>query len=152
MKRTVGGFFDTKYGRPFVRAAIKDTKRSFRENIYFMISTGSPDTFISYRDIKEMGLHLEDLEEQETQQFGEVSSTHILKEPTIVFETDNGETIELDLDKITVIKGKSKEIDIVMPSILGRNILYKFSLLINKNEDDISLTYDDTPAPKFFGR
>jgi len=121
---------------------------TYRENIPFMIDTGHSHTSLSLKDLHEAGLDIKNLRKEDGDAYTATDAVDLysLKDAELVFVSTKGDQIEVNFDKIFVTKSKnpkSEHVSYNAPSLLGRNAIYKFSLLVDKKKQKINLDLDE---------
>lgn len=150
----LSGFFQNDVDNaPYVMAHLKVGNSTSRENISFMIDTGNSHTSLSLKDLKELGVDISDLTKEEGDAYTATDSTDVysLQNAVLIFTSTKGNQLKLNFPKIYVMKGRNKgneKIAFNAPSLLGRNALYLFSLLVEKKNDKIILDFDEKSIKK----
>lgn len=148
------GFFQSELGdAPYVMAHLKVGDTTYRENIPFMIDTGSSDTSLSMKDLHEIGLDIKNLKKETGEAYTATDKADVysLEKAILVFVSSSGRQLKLTFDKIYVMKSKNPKnnhVSFNAPSLLGRNAIYKFSLLVDKRKDKIDLDFDEQSIKK----
>lgn len=144
----IEGYFG-RFGAPYIETAFICEKFGIKKSIKFLVDSGASRTIISENDAIRMGIDyskLEKLEEGMTG-VGGIADAYLLKNVELVFLTKKEIYIE-KMDDILVIKHEIK--DKLMeermkwiPSLLGRDILDKFTIFINKKKEIVLITDEE---------
>ena len=114
--------------------------------ISFLIDTGTPKTILSERDAHKLGVDFEHLEKTSASMLGigGFAETFHLNEVTLIFLSEEGK-YEEHLSELLLVREPdlTEEIKNQIPSILGRDLLSKFTLLINLQRDLVIITDQD---------
>jgi carboxylesterase type B len=143
------GFFQSELGdAPYIMAHLRVGESTYRENIPFMIDTGHSHTSLSLKDLHEAGLNMKNLTKENSDAYTatDVVDLYSLKNAELVFVSAKGDQIEINFDRIFVTKSKNPKNEHVSynaPSLLGRNAIYMFSLLVDKKKQKINLDFDE---------
>jgi len=114
--------------------------------VSFLIDTGTPKTILSERDAQKLGVNFNRLEKTSSAMLGigGFAETYHLKEVTLVFLSEKGKHEEYLREMLLVREPElSEEIKNQIPSILGRDLLSKFTLLLNPHKDLVLITDQD---------
>lgn len=134
---------------PYMDALISLENEGIKRKVSFLIDTGTPKTIISERDALKLGLNLERLEklEEELLSLGGFSETFRLRDVVFQFASGDGGHIE-NLDEVLVNreKGLPDEIKKQIPSLMGRDIIGKFVLVLDEGQSMVFMT-DEHPHP-----
>lgn len=138
--RIVGrwGAFDA----PYVNALLICEPFNIRRPIEFLIDTGASRTTLSDTDATRLGIQYQKLARlrEGTTGIGGVVATSVLPRVKLIFKTVQDTHIE-ELPQIFVLRHKKVDENIKrIPSLLGRDILNKFTLLLNKERGLVVLT------------
>ncbi len=141
----IKGFFGN-FDAPYIRAELICESLNIKEHIDFLVDTGASNIIISDKDADYLKIDYNRIEKLERGIFGiggEVD-TYLLKNVKLIFKTIDGMHTE-KLEEIFVTKHQPKTIAEekrikCIPSILGRNLLYKYILIIDHSLGEILLT------------
>lgn len=138
----VHGYFDEKYepAAPFVRALLMSGRPKIKHFVEFLMDTGAAVSTLLDKDVRRLKINLNQLRtaEKSLVGIGGPIKTYVMEDATIVLKSEEGrpvyENLTLfvgvhDLDKL---HPKERELVLKLPSLLGRDIIYRFSLTINK--------------------
>jgi hypothetical protein len=122
--------------------------RRMKRKVSFLIDTGTPKTIISERDALKLGLNLSRLKklEEELLSLGGLSETFRLRSVGFYFATDNGGHSErLDDILVNVEKSLPDEIKKQIPSLLGRDVIGRFVLVLDQDRSTVFMTDEHLP-------
>ena len=114
--------------------------------ISFLIDTGTPKTILSERDAHKLGVDFAHLEKTSSSMMGigGFAATYHLKKVTLTFLSEEGKHTELLPEMLLVREPElSEEEKNQIPSILGRDLLSKFALLLNPKKELVLITDQD---------
>ena len=133
----IEGYFDYKFKpkAPFVDAIVISSQARLYHKIRFLIDSGASMTIILDKDVKVSGVELSKLKRTEkgASGIGGTIETYLIEDTRIVFEAEEG-FYEQDLSLFVGVHDLSKMDEetrkriLVMPSLLGREILNEFDL------------------------
>lgn len=134
---------------PYVDVLIGLETGGTKRKVSFLIDTGTPRTIISERDALKLGLTFGSLEklEEELLGLGGFSETFRLPHVTMLFASEDGGHTER-LGEIIVHREKElpEEIKKQIPSLLGRDLIGRFVLVLDEGQDMVFMT-DEHPSP-----
>ena len=113
----------------------------------FLVDTSAARTTISDRDAARIGIDYAALERLAGSMLGigGTVETYIVKDPKLLFHTEDHEAHEEKLEQIYAIKHASVDERILrIPSILGRDILNKYALIYDKRKERAYITDEKT--------
>jgi len=141
----VWGEFDA----PYVRALFICPKLNIREHIEFLIDSGASRTTILDNDAVRLGINLDQLEmsKEGTTGIGGVVDTYFIHQATLIFRTLTG-IHEESFDRLFILKHKPrsrKEEERIkrIPSLLGRDFINRYRLLLDKKKDLVVIGDED---------
>ena len=139
----------SRYDAPYVRALFTCSELNLREHIEFLIDSGASRTTILDNDAVRLGINLDQLEmsKEGTTGIGGVVDTYIIPQATLIFRTSTG-IHEESFDRLFILKHKPKsrrEEDRIkrIPSLLGRDFINRYTLLLNKKKDIVDISDED---------
>ncbi len=116
-----------EYGRPIIPADVNISSINVQGIVDFLVDTGSYRTLLSLPDVKELGINYKILPKGEDAQGVGSSSTKIIQETIVLtFDTDS-DPIQFQFDEMVILMRD-------IPSLLGRDIIQKFTLTFNDKE------------------
>ena len=117
--------------------------------ISFLIDTGTPKTILSERDAHKLGVNFNRLEKTPSAMLGigGFAETYHLNDVTLVFLSEEGR-FEVHLRELLLVREPelTEEIKNQIPSILGRDLLSKYTLLLDPHKNLVLIT-DQYPIP-----
>jgi len=138
-----------EFDAPYVQALFNCSKLNLREYIEFLIDSGASRTTILDNDAVRLGINLDQLEmsKEGTIGIGGMVDTYIIHQATMVFRTSTG-IHEESFDRLFILKHKprsTKEEDRIkrIPSLLGRDFINRYSLLLNKAKNIVVISDED---------
>ncbi len=148
----IEGYFDPDFKppAPFVDAIIISEKAGIMRKVSFLIDTGASMTMLLDKDVKDIGLDVGRLKKAEKQVGGIGGSveTYLVEDARVIFESDEGFYEEALLLYIGIhnLTGADEETIrriLVIPSLLGREILSKFDLYSFPRRGKLYLEYSN---------
>lgn len=137
------GIFEAAY----VAAVLESNTPSIRETLELLVDTGASRTTILDKDAIRLRLNLNKLEKLDEGMLGigGTVDTYILKDVKLIFRREDKKSHTENLQRIYVLKHPNLNEKIMrIPSILGRDILNKHTLIYNKIHEKAYIT-DETP-------
>ena len=138
----IQGYFH-KDQSPCVDVIVKAQELGPARKVSFLIDTGTPKTILSERDAQKLGVDFNNLEKTSASMLGigGFAETYHLNRVTLVFLSEDGKHEE-NLSEMLLVREPelTEEIKNQIPSILGRDLLSKFTLLLNPLKDLILIT------------
>lgn len=138
-----------RFDAPYVRALLICPGLNLREHIEFFIDSGASRTTILDNDAIRLGINLEQLERSKvgTTGIGGVVDTYLIHQATLIFRTSTG-IHEESFDRLFILKHKSRskrEEERIkrIPSLLGRDFINRYSLLLNKKGDIVVISDEE---------
>jgi hypothetical protein len=133
---------------PYLDVLVSLQKSEVKRKISFLIDTGSPRTIVSERDALKLGLKFRRLErlDEELLGLGGFSETFRLEDVTLLFASGKGGHSEL-LPEVIVHRESSlpEEIKKQIPSLLGRDMIGRFVLVLDEGQDMVYMTDEHPP-------
>ncbi|MGC9345760.1 MAG: hypothetical protein ACP5ER_03090 [Candidatus Bathyarchaeales archaeon] len=143
------GFFDEQFEppAPFIKATLELERLGFTFPINFHIDTGAAVTALLDRDVELLGVKVENLKRAERSLggIGGFAETYVIDDAEIVFKSYEGrlcrEKLRLFVVKHDMSKLPKRTVDMLMllPSLLGRDIIYRFRLVCDRGRNEIYL-------------
>lgn len=131
------GYFNPEFKpkAPFIDAIVISLKLRFCHKIRFLIDSGASMTILLDKDVKDSGIDLSKIKRMArgVSGIGGTIETYLIEDARIVFEVEEG-YYERDLFLFVGVHDLSKADEdtrkriLVMPSLLGRDILNDFDL------------------------
>ena len=144
----IEGYFG-RYGAPYTDAVMICEGLDIEESVKFLVDTGASKTTISESDAIRLKINYDDLQKLETGMIGigGVVDTYSIKGLALTFVTDEGSHAEQISEILAIkhsVKNKGEEERMkLIPSLLGRDLLDKFSLIIDKTRNTVLITDEE---------
>ena len=145
----ITGFFDEQFEppAPFVKATLESKSLELKRPINLHIDTGASVTTLLDRDVELLGIKVENLRKAERPLggIGGFASTYIIEDAALIFKTDDGQMCKEELRLHIIKHDKAKlpkrtmEMIMLLPSLLGREVIYRFKLVCDRNRNEIYL-------------
>jgi len=145
----IQGYFDDKYEppAPFVRAAVISRSLGIEQAVDLHIDTGAATSILLDKDVRRLRVDAEKLKvaERSLVGIGGQVRTYVIDDATLVFRAENGQGI---IEKLRLFVGvhdldrlppEQREIMLRLPSLLGRDIIYRAKLVLDKSQNEIYL-------------
>jgi len=143
------GYFDDHFepSAPFVRVVLKSESLGLSYPLGVHIDTGSSVTIVFDRDVELLGIDVGKLKraERNVGGIGGLVDTFVIDDAELLFRTQDNkirsEKLRLFVGKHDLAGLSSIESDLIMrvPSLLGRDILYRFRLVCDKRKEKVYL-------------
>lgn len=137
---------------PFLRAFLICEKLGIKDYIIFLVDTGATSTNILDRDAIRLRIDYSKLKRVKdgTTGIGGVVDTYILPQVKLYFRAADGSLHEEKLKELSVLrhvpKDRKEEEHIKrLPSLLGRDFLNRYKVILDRSNDRVTLT--DEPIP-----
>ena len=127
----------------YVAAILESKTLHIYASVEFLVDTGATRTTISDKDAIRLGIDYLALEKlgEGMLGIGGTVDTYLLKDTTLIFHKADKKTHEEALERICVLKHPQLNERILrIPSILGRDILNKHSLIYDKRNEKAYIT------------
>ncbi len=139
-----------EYDAPFIHAEVLCENFNIKGSVEFLVDTDSSKTIISEGDRERLGIAYSQLQKSDKKSVGIGGSVEIyfVRDVKLVFVSDDGKIHTEKLSEMFVPKHKPKtkedeEKIKKIPSLLGRDILNRYTLVINKKKKIIIITDED---------
>jgi len=145
----IHGYFDDHFEppAPFVRVVLKSRSLGLSYPLGFHVDTGSSVTIVFDRDVELLGIDVGKLKKAERNVggIGGMVNTYVIDDAELLFRTHDN---KIRIEKLHLFVGKHDlarlspiESDMIMrvPSLLGRDILYRFILVCDKRKEKVYL-------------
>jgi len=142
-------YFDNRFEppAPFVRATLESKTLKIRKPVHFHIDTGASATTLLDKDTYYLGINTRKLKKAERKigGLGGLIETFVIEDTVLFFRAENGEIIKENLrllvgkHDLSKLSPEEKSLIIRMPSLLGRDIIYRYRLVCDKNRNEIYL-------------
>jgi len=145
----IDGYFDERYEppAPFIRATLISRALKLEHTIELHVDTGAAASILLDKDVKRLKIDISELRtaERDLIGIGGLLKTQIIEDAILIFRSADGPPI---IEKLHLLVGthdptklslKEKETILKLPSLLGRDVMYRFKLMIDKLRNQIYL-------------
>jgi hypothetical protein len=148
----IKGFFRADNNAPYVAATLVQDEFQLGKDVWFLVDSGASATIIADKDALSLGIDyskLQRLQEGMTGIGGTVE-TFVLPSVKLVFSTEDG-SYEEDMEQIYVLRHpitssiQKARVERI-PSLLGRDFLNKYAILMKHSDDVVLITDEDVMA------
>jgi len=142
------GYFDERYEppAPFIRTTLISRTLKLEHAIELHVDTGAAASILLDKDVKRLKIDISKLRtERDLIGIGGLLKTQIIEDAILIFRSANGPPI---IEKLRLLVGthdpsklslKEREAILKLPSLLGRDMIYRFKLMIDKLRNQIYL-------------
>ena len=145
----IKGFLDRKFEppAPFIKAVVVSQSLNVSRLVDFHIDTGASASIILDKDLRYLRLDVAGLKsaERDVGGIGGLIKTYVIEDAALMFRTADGSVVEERL-KLLVgshdlrkLDAESRRLMMVIPSLLGRDILGRFRLVYDERSDQVYL-------------
>jgi len=145
----IKGFLERKFEppAPFVKAVVVSRRLNVSRLVDFHIDTGASASIILDKDLRYLKLDVGGLKraERDVGGIGGSIRTYMIEDAALIFRAVDGSVVEEGL-KLLVgshelggLDAESRRLMMVIPSLLGRDILGRFRLVYDERSDDVYL-------------
>jgi hypothetical protein len=145
----ISGYFNKRFQppAPFIRITVELTSLRIRRPLHFHIDTGASVTVLLDKDASYLGIDVGRLKRAERPLggLGGTIDTHVIEDASLLLMTEEGKVVEeklrlyLGIHDARRLSNDEKALIARMPSLLGRDIIYRFRLVCDKNQNQIYL-------------
>lgn len=138
----IRGFFREEDNAAYIIATLLSIELDIHSPVRFLMDTGASRTIISDMDAIKLGIDYFLLPRFKagTAGIGGVVDTYFIQNANLIFKTQEGAHTE-KMDEIFVLKHKRRDERIKrIPSLLGRDILNKYQLLLDRKSNRVIIT------------
>jgi predicted aspartyl protease len=138
----IRGFFRKEDNAAYVIATFLSKELNIHSPVRFLIDTGASRTIISDMDAIKLGIDHSLLPRFKagTAGIGGVVDTYFIQNVKLIFKTQEGAHVE-KMEEVFVLKHKIRDERIKrIPSLLGRDILNKYQLLLDRRSNKVIIT------------
>ena len=145
----INGYLDERYEppAPFIRATVFSKGLGLRHIVNFHVDTGAAVTTLLGKDVKRLKIDLEKLRRPERGLIGIGGSiiTYVIDDSTLLFQAENGGLVEeklrmyVGLHDIERLLEAEMKLVLELPSLMGRDVIYRFKLVLDKSQNQIYL-------------
>jgi len=142
-------YFDSRFEppAPFVRITVDSKSLNISEPLHFHIDTGASITVLLDRDTNYLGIDVRKLKKAERNigGLGGLINTYVIEDATLFFKAEDGEVIQeklrlfVGVHDLLKLSPEEKLLIMRMPSLLGRDIIYRYRLICDRNHNEIYL-------------
>ncbi|MGQ9597326.1 MAG: hypothetical protein ACUVQY_09955 [Thermoproteota archaeon] len=142
-------YFDNRFEppAPFIKAMLESKALGIRKPVCFHVDTGASATILLDKDIHYLGVAMERLRESERKIGGIGGSiqTYAIENTVLLFREESGEIVKETLNllagvhDLSKLSSEEKSLVMRMPSLLGRDIIYKYRFVCDKNRNEAYL-------------
>jgi len=145
----IRGFLEREYEppAPFVRAVVNSRNLNLSKLVYFHIDTGASASILLDKDVKYLRLDRVQLKraERDVGGIGGLISTYVIEDANLMFRTEDGDVREESLKmlvgrhELERLDPESRRLVLLMPSLLGRDILRRYKFVYNEATSEVYL-------------
>ncbi len=138
----IRGFFRKEDNAAYVIATLLSKELNIHSPVRFLIDTGASRTIISDMDAIKLGIDHSLLRRFKagTAGIGGVVDSYFIQNVKLIFKTQEGAHVE-KMEEIFVLKHKIRDERIKrIPSLLGRDILNRYQLLLDRRSNKVIVT------------
>ena len=141
-------YFDNRFEppAPFVRVTVESKILKIRKPVHFHIDTDASATTLLDKDTYYLGINTRKLKaERKIGGLGGLIDTFVIEDTALFFRAENGEILKENLrllvgtHDLSKLSSEEKSLIMRMPSLLGRDIIYRYRLVCDKNQNEIYL-------------
>jgi len=143
------GYFDERYDppAPFIRTTLTSRTLKLEHAIELHIDTGAAASILLDKDVKRLKIDVSKLRtaERDLIGIGGLLKTQIIEDAILIFRSADGSPT---IEKLRLLVGthdssklslKEREAILKLPSLLGRDVIYRFKLMTDKLRNQIYL-------------
>lgn len=145
----IQGYFNKRFQppAPFIRVTVESESQRIKRPLHLHLDTGASATVLLDKDASYLGIHVEKLKRAEKPigGLGGFINTYVIEDAALFFRADHGEVVEEKLRLLvgthdpSKLSSEEKTLIMRMPSLLGRDIIYRYRLVCDKNHNEIYL-------------
>ena len=142
-------YFDSRFEppAPFVRVTVQSESLNIRRLLRFHIDIGASATILLDKDVYYLGINMKKLKRAERKigGLGGLINTYVIEDATLFFKSEKGEIIKeklrllVGIHDLSKLSSEEKTLITRMPSLLGRDIIYRYRLVCDKNRNEVYL-------------
>ena len=143
----ITGYFNKRFQppAPFITATVESKSQRIKRPLNFHIDTGASVTVLLDKDINYLGIDVRKLKKAERNIGGLGGSidTYSIEDAALFFRTKNREIIKETLrlfvgfHDLSKISPEERSLIMRMPLLLGRDIIYRYRLVCDKNSNEV---------------
>ena len=143
------GYFDERYEppAPFIRTTLTSRTLKLEHAIELHIDTGAAASILLDKDVKRLKIDVSKLRtaERDLIGIGGMLKNQIIEDAILIFRSADGPPT---IEKLPLLVGthdpsklslKERDAILKLPSLLGRDVIYRFKLMIDKLRNQIYL-------------
>jgi len=147
------GYFDDHFepSAPFLRVVLRSKSLGLSYPLGFHVDTGSSVTIVFDKDIELLGIDVSKLgkAERNVGGVGGMVNTYIIEDAELLFRTEDR---KIRVEKLRLFVGKhdlaelsasEREMIMLVPSLLGRDIIHRFRLVCDKSREEVYLETEE---------
>jgi len=145
----IKGFLERRFDppAPFVKAVVVSEGLNMSRIVDFLIDTGASASIIFDKDLRYLKLDVGRLKkaERDVGGVGGLVKTYVIEDAALVFRTLEGAVVEEELNLLVgshdlrSLDTESRRLIMVIPSLLGRDVLRRFRLVYDERSDEVYL-------------
>jgi len=145
----IKGFLERRFDppAPFVKAVVVSEGLNMSRIVDFLIDTGASASIIFDKDLRYLKLDVSRLKkaERDVGGVGGLVKTYVIEDAALVFRTLEGAVVEEELNLLVgshdlrSLDTESRRLIMVIPSLLGRDVLRRFRLVYDERSDEVYL-------------
>jgi hypothetical protein len=145
----IKGFLERKFEppAPFVKAVVVSQSLNVSRLVDFHIDTGASASIILDKDLRYLGLDVGGLKraERDVGGIGGLIRTYVIEDAALILRAVDGSVVEEGLKllvgshEVGGLDAELRRLMMVIPSLLGRDILSRFRLVYDERSDDVYL-------------
>jgi len=145
----IKGFLERKFEppAPFIKAVVVSRGLNIRRLVEFHIDTGASASILLDKDMRYLRLDVAGLKraERDVGGIGGLIKTYVIEDAALMFRSVDGSVVEERL-KLLVgshdlggLDAESRRLMMVIPSLLGRDVLGRFRVVYSERSDEVYL-------------
>lgn len=142
-------YFDNRFEppAPFVRITMESKSLKMKRPLRFHIDTGASLTVLLDKDAHYLGIDVRKLNRpgRNIGGLGGLIPTYVIEDAALSFTAEDGQVIQeklhlfLGIHHLSMLSAEEKALIMRMPSLLGRDIIYRFRLVCDRNRNQVYL-------------
>jgi hypothetical protein len=143
------GYFNKRFQppAPFIRITVESESQKIKQPIHFHIDTGASVTVLLDKDTSYLGIDVEKLKKAERNigGLGGLINTYVIEDAALFLRAEDTEIIQeklrlfVGVHDLSKLSPEEKLLIMRMPSLLGRDIIYRYRLVCDRNRNEIYL-------------
>jgi len=145
----IDGYLDERYEppAPFLRATVFSDDLGLMHVVNFHVDTGAAVTTLLDRDVKRLRIDLERLKRAERGLYGIGGglTSYVIEDSRLLFQAEDGGVVEerlsmyVGVHNLEKFSGVERRLVLELPSLLGRDLIYRFRLVLDKARNRVCL-------------